>query len=157
MKGRLTFLLISIVVLAFACGPRPRATDPAGLNRSSRARAAQTQTSNSPLASALDVRVKDAVEFAFHLTNTADRKLEVKFPSGQAYELIVLDTRGREVWRWSTGRMFTQSLQNKVLHESDSLTYDSRWTNAPAGKYVAVATLASANFPVEKRAEFVVH
>ena len=103
------------------------------------------------------MRVTDGVEFAFHLTNTADRKLEVKFPSGQAYELVVLDARGREVWRWSTGRMFTQSLQNRVLRESDSLTYDSRWTNAPAGKYVAVATLASANFPVEKRAEFVVH
>ena len=96
------------------------------------------------------------VEFAFHLTNTAGRKLQVSFPNGQTHELVVLDTVGREVWRWSTGKMFTQSLQNKVMRESDTLSYALRWTDAPAGRYVAVATLASGNFPVEQRVEFVV-
>jgi hypothetical protein len=53
--------------------------------------------------------------------------------------------------------MFTQTLQNKVLHASDSLDYDAHWQNAPAGRYTAVAMLASENFPVEARTDFVVH
>lgn len=154
MKGRVTFLLISVVVLAFACGPRPRANDSSVIAHTARTHA--VAAGESPLASALDVTVKEGVAFAFHVTNTGARKLEVQFPSGQAYDLAVLDEAGREVWRWSKGRMFTQSLQNKVLRASDSLSYDTRWTNAPAGHYVAVATLASANYPVEKRMEFVV-
>jgi hypothetical protein len=154
LKGRILFLLVSVVVLAFACGPRPRANDAPAITRAPRPRSQQSQ--NSPLASALDVRVKNGVRFAFHVTNTADRKVEVKFANGQTHDLVVLDESGREVWRWSAGRMFTQSLQNKVLRQSDSLTYNLDWSAAPAGRYVAVATLASANFPVEQRTEFVV-
>ena len=154
MKGRVTFLLISVVVLAFACGPRPRANDSAVISSTQRVR--KLAPGESPLASALDVKVNEGVEFAFHVTNTGARKLEVHFASGQTYDVTVLDDAGREVWRWSKGRMFTQSLQNKVLRASDSLSYDTRWSDAPAGHYVAVATLASGNYPVEQRAEFVV-
>ena len=145
---------MSIVVLAFACGPRPRAADTPVLSRATRTRGPQQNAA--PLVTALDVKVKNGVEFAFHVTNTADKKLEVKFANGQTHELVVYNASGREVWRWSTGQMFTQSLQNKVLRQSDSLTYDLRWKDAPAGRYVAVATLSSANFPVEQRTEFVV-
>lgn len=98
--------------------------------------------------------MKNGVEFDFHVTNVGARKLEVNFPSGQTHELVVLDSAGREVWRWSSGRMFTQSLQNRVLHGSDSLSFALRWHHATAGHYVAVATLASDNFPMEQRAEF---
>jgi hypothetical protein len=154
LKGRITFFLISIAVLAFACGPRPRVSDATATARTTRARA--QDSSGTPLTSALDVRLDKGVAFAFHVTNTAGRKLQLRFPSGQTHELVVLDTIGREVWRWSTGRVFTQSLQNKVLRVSDSLSYNLRWSNAPAGHYVAVATLASGNFPVEQRVEFVV-
>jgi hypothetical protein len=154
LNGRLAFLLVSAVVLAFACGPRPRASDSAAVTHTPRARA--PRISDTPLSTVLDVRVNNGVSFAFHVTNATGRKLEVNFRNGQTHDLIVLDTLGREVWRWSQGRMFTQALQNKVLHESDSLSYDLRWANAPAGRYTAVATLASNNFPVEQRAEFVV-
>jgi hypothetical protein len=81
----------------------------------------------------------------------------VNFPSGQTHDVVVVDSLGREVWRWSTGRMFTQSLQNRVLRASDKLDFDAVWRNAPAGKYTAIATLASENFPIQERADFVVH
>jgi len=153
MKGRFGFLAVSVLVLvlAFACGPRANVGD--ALVRAHAARAAQTAA---PLAGSLDVNVKNGVNFGFRVLNTSDRKLEVKFPNGKTHELVVLDSLGREVWRWSAGRMFTQSLQNKVLRTSDSLEFDARWSDAPRGRYVAVATLASANFPVEERTEFVI-
>ena len=154
MKGRITFGLLSAAVLAFACGPRASTGDSAGAMRASRARNA---TNGPALVSTLDVHVKDGVAMAFRVVNAGTKRLEVNFPSGQTHEVVVVDSLGREVFRWSKGRMFTQSLQNKVLHESDTLDYDAVWRDAPAGKYTAIATLASENFPMEQRAEFVVH
>jgi hypothetical protein len=154
MKGRITFGLLCAAVLAFACGPRASTGDSAGAIRTSRAR---SSAPNGPaLVSTLDVVVKNGVAMDFRVMNAGAKRLEVNFPSGQTHEVVVVDSLGREVFRWSKGRMFTQSLQNKVLHSSDTLDYDAVWQNAPAGKYTAIATLASENFPMEQRAEFVV-
>ena len=154
MKGRITFGLLCAAVLAFACGPRASTGDSAGAIRTSRAR---SSAPNGPaLVSRLVVVVKNGVAMDFRVMNAGTKRLEVNFPSGQTHEVVVVDSLGREVFRWSKGRMFTQSLQNKVLHASDTLDYDAVWQNAPAGKYTAIATLASENFPMEQRAEFVV-
>ena len=153
MKGRITFGLLSAAVLAFACGPRASTGDSAGVIHASRAK-----TQNGPaLISTLAVTVKNGVALNFRVMNTGTKRLEVNFPSGQTHEVVVVDSLGREVFRWSKDRMFTQSIQNKVLHASDTLDFDATWRNAPAGKYTAIATLASENFPMEQRAEFVVH
>ena len=154
MKGRITFGLLCAAVLAFACGPRASTGDSAGAIRTSRAR---SSAPNGPaLVSRLVVVVKNGVAMDFRVMNAGTKRLEVNFPSGQTHEVVVVDSLGREVFRWSKGRMFTQSLQNKVLHASDTLDYDAVWENAPAGKYTAIATLASENFPMEQRTEFVV-
>jgi hypothetical protein len=155
MKGRITFGLLCAAVLAFACGPRASTGDSAGAVRATHARA--TSSNGPALISTLAVSVKNGVALNFRVMNTGSKRLEVNFPSGKTHEVIVVDSLGREVWRWSNGRMFTQSLQNRVMHASDTLDYDAVWRNAPAGKYTAIATLASENFPMEQRAEFVVH
>jgi len=97
-----------------------------------------------------------AVRFDFRVTNAGGAKVEMNFPSGQTHEVVVLDTLGREVWRWSKGRMFTKLLQNKILRTHDALEFGERWSNAPRGQYVAVARLASTNYPIEQRTNFVV-
>jgi hypothetical protein len=96
------------------------------------------------------------VRFDFRVTNTGDQKVEVNFPSGKTHDVIVVNEAGREVWRWSRGQLFTQSLQNRVLRSSDALDWDATWEDAPRGRYTAIATLASGNYPVEQRAEFTV-
>ena len=157
MKGRITFGLLCAAVLAFACGPRASTGDSAGAIRTSRTSRARLSAPNGPaLVSTLAIVVKNGVAMDFRVMNAGTKRLEVNFPSGQTHEVVVVDSLGREVFRWSKGRMFTQSLQNKVLHASDTLDYDAVWQNAPAGKYTAIATLASENFPMEQRAEFVV-
>jgi hypothetical protein len=102
----------------------------------------------------LDVKVGDDVKFSFRVTNTSTKRVELRFPSGQTHDLTVLDTQGREVWRWSRGRMFTQSMQNKVLGASDTLTFTETWHPEHPGQYTAVASLLSQNHPAEQRAEF---
>lgn len=150
MNEKLPLTLVCIAVLAFACGPRPRESgaDVAAVKRSASA--------DTPLAPALDVRTTDGVEFDFTVANAGNKKLELLFPDGRTHDLVVLDSIGREVWRWSEGRMFTQAVQNKVLRASDVLRFGESWEDARPGTYTAVATLTSVNFPVEQRTTFTV-
>ncbi len=150
MISKVPVTLLASAVLAFACGPRARnePTDEAP-------RAVRVDPS-SPLAASLDVRVGEAVTFDFAVENAGKKKLEVNFADGRTHDLVVLDSLGREVWRWSEGRLFTQAMQNKVLRTSEALRYEETWEAPAPGRYVAVATLASRNYPRETRQEFVV-
>jgi hypothetical protein len=96
----------------------------------------------------------DVVRFVFNLRNATGRRVEVKFPSGQAYDFVVVDSVGREVWRWAAGRIFTQSVQAKLLRAGDSISIAEEWPKARAGKFKAIAVLHSTNFPVQQEAEF---
>jgi hypothetical protein len=140
-------------VLAFACAPRARSGD---ATDSAKAIAARRQPPRIESALNVDVGNVRDVRFAFSVTNAGGGKVEMNFPSGKTHDVVVLDSLGRQVWRWSDGRMFTQLLQNKILRSADTLDFDGHWQNPPRGRYVAVAMLASNNFPIEQRTAFVV-
>lgn len=153
MRDKVPFTLVCIAVLAFACGPRPRSE--AATDRSTVKRHAPADA-RTPLAPSLEVDVNNGVHFAFDVTNASARKLELLFNDGRTHDIVVLDSIGREVWRWSEGRMFTQVVQSKVLRASDTLAFAESWTDPQPGSYVAVATLPSRNYPIEHRVAFVV-
>lgn len=96
----------------------------------------------------------DGVQFALNVVNQSTKRLEIDFPDGRTRDFAVLDATGREVWRWSRGRLFTQTVQNKFLASGDTATYQSTWEHAAPGAYTAVAILRSRNFPVERRVAF---
>jgi hypothetical protein len=117
---------------------------------------AGTPANAAPLKSAFVVRAEArAIHFSLDLTNSSKKNLELEFPSGQEYDFAVLDSTGREVYRWGKERMFTQSLQNRVLDGGETRRYEERADKAlPNGSYVAVATLRSSNYPVQERVNF---
>lgn len=105
--------------------------------------------------SSLAVKVTDGVRFTLNVRNNGPRMVELRFPNGKTHDFYVLDENGREVWRWSKGRMFTQTLQNKLIKSNDNAVFVDTWNAANThGKFTAVAVLASVNHPVEERAEF---
>ena len=96
-----------------------------------------------------------ALHFALNLTNDSKKHVELAFPNGQEYDFAVVDSAGREVYRWGAGRMFTQSVRNKLIEGEDTLRIDERAEmTLPHGKYVAVATLRSTNYPISQRSTF---
>jgi hypothetical protein len=109
------------------------------------------------IASNLDVRVEQrSVRFALSVTNSGRKNVELRFPSGQTHDFVVVDSVGREVWRWGDGRLFTQGLQNKNLAGGKTMKLAEQWEEpARHGRYTAVATLISANYPVQQRVDFV--
>ncbi len=104
----------------------------------------------------VDVSVARNAVFRLHATNTGDRHVELHFATGQTHDFVVLDSLGREVWRWGAGRMFTSSLQTKMLAAHASTVFEESWdARAKHGRFTVVAKLESSDFPSEQRANFV--
>jgi hypothetical protein len=162
MNSRFIIPLLVIGALAFACGPRPHteaSTPPAATaaTKSAPKRAKQTKPVMIDPAIAITKRADGAVSVVLHVANAGKKNVELAFPSGQTHDVAVLDEQGREVWRWSEGKLFTQSFQTKMLGSGDTVTFDESWSAKNVhGRFVAVATLKSSNFPVEQRVEFVI-
>ena len=177
MNNRYIIALLCAGALAFACGPRSgdkpialasvlslplhanaasSTTTPAG---PATARPRRVDSSKpAKLDAKLDVNVTPReVHLALRVTNVGGKHAELIFPSGKSYDFAVVDSTGREVWRWAKGRMFTQGVQNKQLSAGDAMRVSETWsTEAKPGRYTAIATLHSSNFPVEERADFVI-
>ena len=165
MSSRILISVLCVGAIALACGPR--AHNDAAAPTKSRALAAQssthtpvTTTEQKPqVVARLAVERQDAsVHFALHVINATKKRVELTFPSGQRYDFVVMDSVGREMWRWGTGRMFTQVLRNTPLGGGESLDIEETWRNAllPPGRYTAKAVLASENFPLADQIEFTV-
>jgi hypothetical protein len=156
MSSRILIWILCAGALVLACGPHVRHNESAASTTDPAPRPTEAPRPNGRvLATSANVSVKDGVTFTLHITNLADHALELTFPNGQTHDFVVLDTAGREVWRWSRDRMFTQALQNKMLGAKQTLSYEERWSGpGRVGQFTAVAILTSSNHPVEERVEF---
>ncbi|HKW46912.1 MAG TPA: BsuPI-related putative proteinase inhibitor [Gemmatimonadaceae bacterium] len=161
--SRVAIALSCAGALAFACSPRTNSEAASTASLASAAPviqqgAAHTHSENATLASNLDVKLDhDGVRFALRVTNETKKHVELSFPNGQTHEFVVLDSVGRELWRWSTTRLFTQAVQNKLLSSGETMRLSEEWPHpAQHGKLTVIATLNSTNFPVQQRAEFVI-
>jgi hypothetical protein len=147
MLTRITVPLMAAAVIIFACGPHARAVDNSSRSASKK---------NVGVVSTLNVDASAGdVHFTLAVQNGTNKQVELDFPNGRTHDFVVLDDAGREVWRWSASRMFTQAVQNRLLDSRDSVVYEERW-QAPAGtgKFTVVAVLNSKNYPMEKRVDF---
>jgi hypothetical protein len=149
MLSRITVPLVAAAVLVFACGPRT--PSPVASVRP-RAGVDKGITSHVMVDTA-----QGTVRFAIEVMNDSRKRVELNFPDGRTHDFAVLDEQGREVWRWSAGRLFTQGIQNRLLDAHDSAVYAERWTPPTAGRYTLVAQLHSENYPVQQRVAFALH
>ena len=161
-------LLIPVLCLgavAFACGPRSHSE--ASLVSVNLAKPVAAPAAKKTPKRAQQVRVAPnftisvehkSIRFALDVTNPTKKDVEITFPDGQTHDFIVLDSVGREVYRWGEGRMFTQSVQNRTLDGGETLHIAERAAlDLQPGSYVAVAKLRSTNFPAQERVSFEVH
>ena len=147
MPNRFVILLLSAATVAFARG----STTHKSMTATSKAH----HPKNSPVVSALSVNVGDGVRFSLDVTNTTNRMVELRFANGFTHDFYVVDDSGKEVWRWSNGRMFTQGMQTKLVKSKDEASFVNEWRPVNMkGRFTAVALLKSANHPIEERVEF---
>ena len=158
--------LLCIGAVAFACGPRSHseaslvsmsiAQASRAATRPQQPKPKKRETGVAKIAPTFAVQIdKSTLHFSLDVTNVGKKNVELQFPDGQTHDFAVLDASGREVWRWSRDRLFTQALQNRVLEPGETLTHEERWTPGDLrGSFVAVATLQSSSHPLETRVEF---
>ena len=158
--------LLCLGAVAFACGPR--AHSEASLATMSLAEAVRStpkpqkakpkrqDSGVTKIAPSFAVQVDGStLRFTLEVTNVGRKNVELTFPDGQTHDFAVLDGAGREVYRWSADRMFTQSVQNRTIEGGETLHIAEHATpTLPPGSYVAVATLRSTNFPEQERVAF---
>lgn len=173
MSTRFLIPMLCVGAVAFACGPRAHNEASARQKKQSSTTALATtaptvsqqgatkvaRDQKAVVSAQLYVRATDsAVRFALHIVNTGKKRVELTFPSGQTYDFVVLDSVGREMWRWGSGRMFTQTLRNKLLAGGESLDLEETLTGStlPPGRYTARALLTSENYPLVQHASFTI-
>ena len=170
MNTRILIPLLLAGAVALACGSRSRAdasTKPTATSARQTgmltvapvkpaAKREPAAPVAAPLKSAFVVRAEArTIHFSLDLTNATKKNVELEFPSGQEYDFAVIDSSGREVYRWGKERMFTQSIQNRLLDGGETMRFEEHAEQSlPNGSYVAVATLRSTNYPVQERVNF---
>jgi len=96
-----------------------------------------------------------SLRFALRVVNKTTKMVEIYFPDGQTHDFVVNDSTGKEIWRWSEGRMFTQAMRSKTLKGKDATVFEESWVSKGFhGSFTAVATLKSENFPLETTVQF---
>lgn len=118
------------------------------------------EENSAPIVTTFDVtRPKndaDKLRFALHVTNNTSKMLELRFPDGQTHDFAVKDFAGKEVWRWSQGRMFTSAMRSETIKGKGQTVFEESWDmKGQHGSFTAVATLRSNNFPVQTTVQFV--
>ena len=158
--------LLCLGAVAFACGPRSHteaslvsvnlAKMPGLAARPQQQKARKKDSSVPRVTPSFTVQVeKNALRFSLDVSNVSKKSVELTFPDGQTHDFAVLDSAGREVYRWGATKLFTQSVQNRTIEGGETLRIAERATaSLPQGSYVAVATLRSTNFPMTERVAF---
>jgi hypothetical protein len=174
MSSRILIPFLCVGAVIFACGPRSNneaatlAKDSVELAHSQPMIVAQQGEElgvsggrdSSGLNAELSVRTSGAeITFSLRIVNNTKKGVELTFPTGQTHDFVVVDSLGRETWRWSQGRMFTQALRNKLLDRGEALELSEtmkRDKPLSAGRYTARAQLTSRNYPITREAGFTV-
>lgn len=107
------------------------------------------------LVTSLEVKVGgDSVQLRLHATNVTERPVVLEFTSGQRFDFAI-QQEGREIWRWSTGRAFTQALGSESISPGATLTYSAAWEpEERTGNFRAVGMITARERAVRQEATF---
>src|SRR5687767_12415609 len=132
MNSRFLISALCVGAIVLACGPRARneaaATSKSTATLASASSTVQQQGATSPSRKSAKTPItaqvivnaqESSFRLSLHVKNGGKKRVELTFPGGQTHDFVVLDSAGREVWRWGKGRMFTQTLQNTLLSSGE--------------------------------------
>lgn len=94
----------------------------------------------------------DAVRFEFAVTNAGTEPVELRFSDACKAEFVVED-EGREVWRYTDGRLFAQMIGSERIAPGETATYGAEWEDPLTGEYTAVAELRAQDSACEARTD----
>jgi Intracellular proteinase inhibitor len=148
-KLALWSLLAPALLAAFAaCSPPPPETP--------RADAGPAPRGGEPLVASLQVNpAGDSVRLVLQVSNAGTAPVALTFPSGQTFDFSV-SQGGREVWRWSADRSFTQVLRETSVAAGATERYEAAWRPAAGthGAFVARGWITAQQVRAEQSTAF---
>jgi hypothetical protein len=81
------------------------------------------------------------------ITVAAAEPITLRYRTTQRYDIVVTNTEGTEVWRWSKDKAFGEAVGEISLEANQSATFDETWDQrdndgqqVPLGTYTVTAT-----------------
>ena len=97
------------------------------------------------LEATLDARATDTgVQLALSVENVGGEPVTLSFRDARRAEFVA-SVDAEEVWRWSRGRMFAQSLGEETLAPGEERTFRATWEDPDPGEYRVTGELAAAD------------
>ena len=96
-----------------------------------------------------------SVRLTIRLVNNGGTPAALAFPTSQKYDFWISDG-GREVWRWSAGKVFTQDVTRQEIGAQTGAAFSESWTSGGTGKLVAHAELTEPAYKGEMKGALVV-
>ncbi|MFN7937177.1 MAG: BsuPI-related putative proteinase inhibitor [Bryobacteraceae bacterium] len=90
----------------------------------------------------------DPITVRMTLRNTTGTPLELAFPSGQDFDVVIRSEKGDEVYRWSNGRAFTLAIRTLRFSGEKNYSVAVR-PGLAAGSYTLTASLAVSGTKIE--------
>lgn len=92
-------------------------------------------------------RPEEAIKFTLKANNIHKETVRLQFSSGQKYDIEIREGKngkGKRVWLWSEGKMFTQALESLTLAPKAITNYSEKaFAPKEAGAYTAQVTLTT--------------
>lgn len=98
-------------------------------------------------------KVGQTVRLTIRLLNNSGRAASLTFPSAQKYDFWITEG-GREIWRWSAERVFTQDVTQQDLDGQTGTSFSESWRAAQMGKLVAHGRLTAETYDGEMTGAF---
>jgi Intracellular proteinase inhibitor len=76
-----------------------------------------------------DFPAAEPIRFSMSVTNCADSRIVMRYPNTQRYEFGVslASDYPRELWKWSNGKVFAESLGEETFEPGETKTYAETW------------------------------
>lgn len=90
------------------------------------------------------------INIELRVLNRTGENVTLQFRNGQRFDFAIAESGGKEIWRWSRGRMFTMALGTETLGPGRTeVTYKETHTGRLApGTYKVTGTVTASNRPM---------
>ena len=98
--------------------------------------------------------VATVLKIEFSIKNMGKKTYVLSYPDAQRYELIIKDSTGAVVYKWSADKIFVQQIGTSLLNANDRIAYVPQVNladfDSPAKPGVYLVELSLANYPEVK-------
>ncbi len=99
-----------------------------------------------------------SIRMVLTIRNRTSDTLKLSLPSACTHDMVVTTKQHKELWRWSTGRMFAQVLTDVTLLPGESKSFVEIWDQTgsdgrpvPPGEYEAVGLIPARNEDIRSK------